>query len=118
MLEGVQEPPPLVTAVVAALAGVRQGQAVLVLGPGTTLRRALAAGCGGDLVDGGPADVVVALLGPDVPAGVAAVRPGGRFVGLAADAGAVERTVARHGLRLTHTEAVAGRVAWSASTPV
>ena len=110
-----EEPLPLVTAVVAALAGVRKGQAVLVLGPGTTLRRALSAGTGEDLVEQGPADVVVALLGPDVPAAVDSVRAGGRFVGLAADLGAVQRTAARHGLSVTHTEAVAGRVAWSAS---
>ncbi len=108
------EPTPLVTAVVVALAGVRANQAVLVVGQATTLRKALSAGCGRELVTEGPADVVVALTGPDVPDAVLQLAPGGRLVSIAADAGAVERTVARYGLRLQHMEAVAGRTAWSA----
>ncbi len=112
-----QEPAPLVTAVVAALAGVRTGQEVVVMGLASTLRRALEAGTGRGVVEVGPADVVVALSAPDVPDAVAMLRPGGRLVALAADAGAIERTAARHGLVLQHTESVAGRVAWSASLP-
>jgi D-arabinose 1-dehydrogenase-like Zn-dependent alcohol dehydrogenase len=117
MVSDVQEPVPLVTAVVAALAGVRTGQAVVVLGTATTLRRSLEAGTGTALVEVGPADVVVALSAPDVPGAVQMLRPGGRLVALAADAGAVERTVALYGLVLRHTEVVGGRVAWSASVP-
>lgn len=117
MLSDVSEPPPLVTAVLAALAGVRNGQAVMVVGTATTLRKALAAGTGVPLLDRGPADVVVVLTGPDLPDGLQQVRPGGRFVALAADTGAVERTAGRYGLRVLHTEAVGGRVAWSATVP-
>jgi hypothetical protein len=93
----VQEPAPLLTAVLAALAGVRHDQAVAVLGPAAVLR--------------------VVLTAPDVPGAVARLRPGGRLVAVAADLGAVERTAARHGLVLRHHEPVDGRVAWSASLP-
>ncbi len=117
MLSDVSEPPPLVTAVLAALAGVRNGQAVLVLGTATTLRKALEAGTGVALVNQGPADVVVVLTGPDLPDGLLQTRPGGRLVALAADTGAVERTAALHGLRVLHTEPVGGRVAWSSTLP-
>jgi hypothetical protein len=113
----VQEPAPLLTAVLAALAGVRHDQAVAVLGPAAVLRRALAAGTGGPLVEEGPVDVAVVLTAPDVPGAVARLRPGGRLVAVAADLGAVERTAARHGLVLRHHEPVDGRVAWSASVP-
>ncbi len=112
-----EEPSPVLTAVVAALAGVRDGQQVVLLGRAAVLRRALEAGTGRSLVAEGPADVVVALSAPDVPGAVAMLRPGGRLVALAADGGAVERTAALHGLQLLHTEAVGGRVAWSGSLP-
>ena len=111
------EPSPVETAVVTALAGVRVGQAVAVLGPATLLRAALAAGTGCALADTGPVDVVVALNAPDLAGAVSRLRPGGRLVALAADLGAVERTAARHGLDLRHTVPVADRVAWSASRP-
>lgn len=81
------------------------------------LRRALEAGSGRDLVDKGPADIVVAHNATDVPSAVTMLKPGGRLVAVAADAGAVERTVARHGLVLRHSKRVGGRVAWSASLP-
>ncbi len=112
-----QEPSELVTAVATALAGCRTGQAVVVIGPGATLRRAIEAATGTPLVTEGPADVVVALAAFDVADAVDLLRPGGRVVSVAADPGAVERTVARHGLTLQHTEAVAGRTAWSAQRP-
>jgi hypothetical protein len=107
-------PNPLLTAVLAALAGVRTNQRVLVLGEAALLRRALAAAADCDIVSEGPADVVVAVFAPDVPTAVAAVAPGGRVVGVAADAAAAKRTTERYGLTLQYTEAVAGRVAWSA----
>ncbi len=81
------------------------------------LRRALEAGANRDLVDQGPGDVVVAHSASDVPGAVTMLKPGGRLVSVAADAGAVERTVARHGLVLRHCEPVGGRVAWSATLP-
>ena len=105
---------PLLTAVVAALAGVRNQQRVLVIGEAPLLCRALQAAASCDLVADGPADVVVALSAPDVPEAVAQAVPGGRVVGVAADLGAARRTTHRHGLLLQHSETVAGSVAWSA----
>ena len=105
---------PLLTAVLAALAGVRDHQRVLVLGEAPLLRRALSAAAQADIVLEGPADVVVAMFAPDVPEAVEQVAPGGRIVGVAADLAAAKRTAERYGLGLQHTEAVAGRVAWSA----
>ena len=108
------EPTPLLTAVVTALAGVREHQRVLVLGSAPVLSRALAAAARCELVEAGPADVVVSLVAPDVPEAVAQAAPGARVVGVAADVGAAERTAARHGMVLQHVEPVDGRVAWSA----
>ena len=105
---------PLLAAVVAALAGVRTNQRVLVMGEAPLLRRALAAAAECDIVTEGPADVVVAVFAPDVPTAVGMVSPGGRIVGVAADMGAAHRTAERHGLALQYTETVADRVAWSA----
>lgn len=105
------------SAVFAALAGVRVGQRVLVLGKGDLLCRALEAGTGRPLVAEGPADVVVALLASDVPGAVLALAPGGRLVAIAADSGAVERTILRHGLVLRHTEPVGGRLVWAGNLP-
>jgi hypothetical protein len=105
---------PLLTAVLAALAGVRDGQRVLVLGEAPILRRALAAAAGCDTVDEGPADIVVAVFAPEVPTAVAQLAPNGRVVGVAADMGAAKRTADRHNLTLQYTELVAGKVAWSA----
>jgi hypothetical protein len=108
---------PVLTAVLTALAGVRNGQVVVVLGEAPMLCRSLAAGVGRDLSDDGPADVVVALAAYDVPTAIAMLRPGGRLVALAADNGAVERTARLHGVTLRYTELVGGRVAWSGSLP-
>jgi hypothetical protein len=108
---------PLLTAVVAALAGVRTRQRVLVLGEEPLLRRALAAAAECEMVSEGPADVVVAVFAPDVPTAVTMAAPGGRVVGVAADRAAAVRTAERHGLTLQHTEGVSGRVAWSARAP-
>jgi hypothetical protein len=113
----VDEVSPVLTVVLAALAGVRTQHEVALLGGGAMLRRALEAGSGRDLVDEGPADIVVAHSATDVPGAVTMLKPGGWLVAVAADAGAVERTVARHGLVLRHSERVGGRVAWSASLP-
>ena len=111
------EPSPVLSAVLVALAGVRDHQAVVVIGDAAIVRRALVAAAGCPLVEEGPADVVVAISAFDIPGGVTLLRPGGRLVAVAADSGAVERTAARHGLVLRHAESVAGRVAWSASLP-
>lgn len=108
---------PVLTAVLTALAGVRKGQEVVVLGASPILCRAMAAGAGRELREEGPADVVIALAAFDVPSAVAMLRPGGRLVALAADNGAVERTARLYGLALRYTEAVGGRVAWSGSLP-
>ncbi len=111
------EPSPVLSAVITALAGVRDHQVVIVLGEGGMIRRALQAGTGCDLVTEGPADVVVALSAPDIPGAVLMLRPGGRLVAVAADTGAVERTAQRHGLQIQHAEKVGTRVAWSGSLP-
>lgn len=105
-------------AVVAALAGVRAGQAVSVLGGSDVLRRALVAGAG-EAVDrpDGLVDVAVALTAPDVPVAVASLVSGGRLVAVAADAGAARRTATRHGVALHHVVPVGPRVAWSGRTP-
>ena len=105
---------PLLAAVIAALAGVRTHQRVLVLGDAPLLRRALSAAASCEIVTEGPADVVIAVFAPDVPTAVTMLGPNGRIVGVAADAGAAKRTAERHGLALQYTEAVSGRVAWSA----
>lgn len=117
MVADVTEPSPFVTAVVVALAGVRDGQEVAVLGAGTVLRKALSAGCQRELTETGPVDVAVALAAFDVPGAVALLKPGGRLVAIAADRGAVERTATLHGLVLRHVEPVLGRVAWSGNLP-
>lgn len=105
-------------AVVTALAGVRAGQVVSVLGGSDVLRRALVAGAG-EQVDrpDGFVDVAVALTSPDVPVAVASLAPGGRLVAVAADAGAAQRTAALHGVVLQHVAPVGRRVAWSGRTP-
>jgi hypothetical protein len=113
----VTEVSPVLTAVLTALAGVRDGQVVVVLGDAPVLCRCLAAGAGRALSEDGPADVVVALAAYDVPTAVSMLRPGGRLVALAADSGAVERTARLYGLALRYTELVGGRVAWSGSLP-
>ena len=108
------EPSSLVTAVLTALAGARTGQAVVVLGRGAVLRRALEAATGRPVAEAGPADVVVAMNGPEVPLAVSYLGPSGRLVALAADSGAATRTAKRHHLVLCHSERVEGRCAWSA----
>ena len=105
-------------AVLTALAGVRAGQAVAVLGGGEVLRRALLAGAGEPVESSdGRVDVAVAVAAHDVPAAVAALTPGGRLVAVAADAGAAHRTAALHGVVLQHVAPVGPRVAWSGRTP-
>lgn len=114
-------------AVLTALAGVRAGQAVLVLGADEVLLRALRAGAG--LPPGPPddsraatrgalVDVAVAVAAHDVPAAVQSLAPGGRLVAVAADAGAAARTAALHGVALHHVAPVGRRVAWSGRTPI
>ena len=105
------------TAVLSALAGVRRGDAVAVLGQAQLLRAVLQAGTGVELIAAAPAGVVVAVAAYDVPSAVLLLGPGGRLVAVAADAGAAGRTARTHGLLLRHLEPVAGRVAWSAVRP-
>lgn len=98
---------------------MRNGDAVVVLGGGPLLHRALLAGAGVEPEDPeGLARVAVVTAAYDVPTAVARLQPGGRLVALAADRAAAERTAARHGLVLRHVEPLDGRVAWSAVLPV
>lgn len=108
---------PLVVAVLAAMAGVRGGYAVAVVGDAPSLTAALLAAAGSsDLVEV-DADVAVATLAHDVPTAAGRLGPGGRLVALAADAAAAARTAAAQGLLLRHVEPVAGLAAWSAVRP-
>jgi len=114
------------TAVVAALAGVRRGQVFTVLGPSRSttgvdesalLAAALSAAAGGDACLAGPVEVAVVLRAHDVPSAVARLRPGGRLVAVAADGGGARRTAAAHGLLPAHVASMPGRLAWSAVLP-
>ena len=116
------------TAVVAALAGLRRGQVFTVLGPSRStagvdesalLAAALSAAAGGDACLAGPVEVAeaVARRAHDVPSAVARLRPGGRLVAVAADGGGARRTAAAHGLLPAHVASMPGRLAWSAVLP-
>jgi len=111
------------TAVVAALAGVRRGQVFTVLGASRSaagvdesalVAAALSAAAGGDACSAGPVEVAVALRAQDVPSAVARLRPGGRLVAVSADGAGARRTAAAHGLLLAHVAPMPGRLAWAA----
>lgn len=105
-------------AVLAALAGVRLGDAVADAGGPQRARRALQGASGGHALVATGADVV--LAGQEdalVAEGVTRLAVGGRLVALAADRDAASRTAARHGLALRHVEPVPDGVAWSATLP-
>ena len=106
-------------AVLSALAGVRKGDAVAVIGCGRITEASLAAGCGEPLLDAAAAadasaKVVVVGKAFDVPAALRLLAPGGRLVAIAADQGAAERVAAGAGLALRHVERLGAQVAWSA----
>lgn len=104
-------------AVLAAMAGVRRGYAVAVVGTAPSLTAALlAAAGGGELVQSG-AHVAAATQAHDVPVAAGRLGAGGRLVALAADASAAARTAGAHGLLLRHVEPVGALVAWSAVRP-
>jgi hypothetical protein len=110
-------------AVLSALAGVRRGDLVAAISCGRVTEACLAAGAGGPLVEAasaadGSARVVVVGKAYDVPGGLRLLAPGGRLVGVAADAGAAERVAAGAGLQLRHVERLGGQVAWAAVRPV
>jgi hypothetical protein len=109
---------PLVVAVLAAMAGVRRGYAIAVVGSAPSLTAALLAGSGSCALVEVDADVAVAVAAYDVPTAAGRLGPGGRLVALAADHAAAARTAAAQGLLLRHVEPVGGLVAWSAVRPV
>lgn len=108
----------VLTAVLAALAGVRKGDAVAGVGTSPRLEAALLAGAGGGALVEREAQVVVAGAAHDVPVALTRLAPGGRLVALAADAGAAQRVAAAAGLQLGHVERVGPLVAWSARRPL
>jgi hypothetical protein len=105
--------------VLAALAGVRTGDTVAVVGDHPGLLQVLRAASGAD-VDALPETdrvrVAVATAAYDVPLAVARLAPGGRLVAVAADAAAAGRTAERHDLVLRYVVPVARGVAWSAAS--
>ena len=106
----------------AALAGVRRGDAVAAIGCGRITEAALAAGCGQPLVGDAAADasarVVVVGKAFEVARALRLLAPGGRLVAIAADAGAATRVAGGAGLELRHVERLGAQVAWSAVRPV
>lgn len=108
---------PLLTAVLSALAGVRRGDRVAVVGAGPLLVRALLAASATTALVDADARVVVAGAAFDVPLALGRLAPGGRLVAVAADAAAAARVAAASGLELRHVEGVGRRVAWSAVRP-
>lgn len=106
------------TAVLLALAGVRQGQRVAAVGAGPVVARGLLASSGTQDLVGAAADVVVAGAAYEVPGALALLASGGRLVAVAADAAAARRVAVAAGLDLRHVEPVGRRVAWSAQRPV
>ena len=107
----------VLAAVLTALAGVRSGDPVAGIGTGPRTDAALLAMSGTAALVATGAQVAVAGAAHDVPTAVAALRPGGRLVALAADPGAARRVAAARGLELRHVEPVGAVVAWSAVLP-
>lgn len=100
------------------MAGVRKGDRIAVLGAGARVVRALLAASGSSSTVVEAADVAIAGAAYEVPTAVLQLRPGGRLVAVAADAGAAARVAAAYGLGLRYVERVGHRVVWSAVTPL
>lgn len=109
---------PVLTAVLVALAGARQGDRVAEVGAGPVVAAALLAASATDRLVAADAAVVVAGAAYEVPTAVGLLAPGGRLVAVAADPGAAHRVATAAGLELGHVEPVGRRVAWSARRPL
>lgn len=114
---------PELAAVLAALAGVRRGDAVAALGVGRITRAALAAASGNDLLDAptapaASAAVVVVGERAERLTGRRLLRPGGRFVCLSEDEPQARLDAQDAGLAVRYLEAVGAQVAWSAHAPI
>lgn len=114
---------PELAAVLTALAGVRQGDAVAALGVGRMTRAALAAACGIELLDAptaptASAAVVVVGERAERHAGRRLLRPGGRFVCLSEDEPQARLDAQEADLAMRFLEAVGAQVAWSAHAPL
>jgi protein-L-isoaspartate O-methyltransferase len=108
---------PVLAAVLSALAGPRRGDRVAVVGAGPLVARSLLAASETEELVEADARVVVAGAAYEVPTALTRLAPGGRLVGVAADAAAAQRVCAGAGLVLRHVERVGARVAWSATLP-
>jgi hypothetical protein len=110
-------PDPLLAAVLCALAGVRRGNRVAVVGVSPLAAAALLKGAEARSFPERDADVVVAGAAYEVPAALGLLAAGGRLVAVAADAGAARRVAASAGLVGLHVLPLAKGVAWSARRP-
>jgi hypothetical protein len=110
--------PGELAAVLAALAGMRKGDAVAAVAAGRVTRACLAAGAGTELLDAGAADgsarVVIVEDPAELAEGLRLLAPGGRLVSLASDATAAQQAATALGLALRHVEELGAGVAWSA----
>jgi len=112
-----------IAAVLTALAGVRDKDAVVAIAAGRITRAALSAGCRQPLLDehtAGPGTAAVAVAGDSdaVRAAARLLRPGGRLVALSADTDEARRLAAEMHVSLQHTEVVGDQIAWSGRVPL
>lgn len=102
---------------------MRKGDLVAAVGCDRITEACLSAGAGLPIIDSvaaldGCAKVVVVGKAFEVVGAIRLLAPGGRFVAIAADAGAAARVAAGAGLELRHVERLGAQVAWSAVRPV
>ena len=110
-------PDPLLAAVLCALAGVRRGDSVAVVGVGRLTATAVLAAAEAACFVERDADVVVAGAAVEVPVALTLLGAGGRLVAVAADPAAAARVARSAGLIRLHVIPVGAGVAWSGVRP-